>query len=164
MTDQSDTIRGYFKAHSDASSTSAASALKVTEGEILAALEGTFSTRMDGVDLLKLAEEMAGWGRLRFVVRNATAVSEMLGTLEGVRLGKGWLTVENDHFHLHVKSDDIRQVYLFHRRGDKAIKASYSVQFLNRSGEAVLKAFLLETSEGSSQVSRLEGLMERQEG
>jgi putative heme iron utilization protein len=162
MADLGEKIKDYFGARPDASSTSAASALKVAEGELLAALEGSLSTRLDGVDLLGLLKEMAGWGKLRLVVRNPAAVSEMLGTLEGVRLGKGWLTVENDHFHLHVKADELRQVYLFHRKGEEAVKPSYSVQFLDGSGGAVLKAFLLDASEGSPQLSRFEELMKRE--
>jgi putative heme iron utilization protein len=161
MAELGEKIKKYFEARPDTSLTSAASALNIGEGELLAALEGILSTRLDGVDHFGLLEEMAGWGKLRLVVRNSAAVSEMLGTLEGVRFAKGWLTVENDYFHLHVKADELRLTYLFHRRGGEGVRPSYSVQFLDNSGGAVLKVFLLETSVGSPQLSRFEKLSKR---
>jgi len=157
----SEQLRAYFAAHPEAQIASVAKAFQVTEGRVLEALEGELSIRLEDSDLLKLAEEMACWGRIRLVVRNQSAVSEMLGSLEGVRLSKGWLTVENDHFHLHVQAEEIREVYLLFKIGHQTQRPSYSVQFLNRSGEAVLKAFLLETSEDSQQVVRFKRLDRR---
>jgi len=155
----SERLRSYLTSHPEAQIAGVAKEFHVTEGKVLAAVEGELSTRLKEFELFELAEEMASWGRVRLVVRNGVAVSEMLGSLEGVRLSQGWLTVENDHFHLHLKADEIKEVYLLSKKGHRRERASYSVQFLDRSGAAALKVFLLETAEGSPQVAGFKKLV-----
>jgi|GEM_PF-4935000 len=156
----SQAIRGYCASHPEAQFSSVADEFCVTEGTVLAALEGEIASRLTNFDLFELAQELSTWGKLRLVIRNRAALSEMLGTLQGVRLSKGWLSVENDHFHLHLKAEEIRQIYLVRKAAPPA-RVSYSVQFLDGTGAVVLKAFLLETADGSGQVERFDGLMRR---
>ncbi|HEY5599686.1 MAG TPA: ChuX/HutX family heme-like substrate-binding protein [Candidatus Manganitrophaceae bacterium] len=95
------------------------------------------------IDWNRLSSDLPKLGKVRAVIRNESAVSEMLGSLDGLRIGKGWLTVENDHFHIHLKIEDVAEGSFVEKRGEDR-RVSYSIQFIDRGGAAVFKLFLLE--------------------
>lgn len=151
-------IRSHVAARPEASIRSVAETFRMTEGEILSALEGHLSVLLNGVDPAWLVEEMADWGRVRMVVRNGLAVSELIGTMEGARFGKGWLTLENDHFHLHFKAEQVMRIYLLRRMVPPPGRSSFSVHWLDGNGEAGLKCFLLDPDENSDGRKRFDRL------
>jgi putative heme degradation protein len=104
----------------------------------------------------RMLADLPALGKVRAVVRNESAVSEMLGTLEGCRLSKGWFTVENDHFHLHLKAENVAEGYFV----EKGVGESLSVQLADRQGTIILKFFLLEKGADRPQRRRYEALKE----
>jgi putative heme degradation protein len=112
----------------------------------------------------RLLADLPPLGKVRLVVRNESAVSEMLGTLEGCRIGKGWFTVENDHFHLHLKSEDVVEGYFLEKKKEGGEGISRSIQLVNREGRIVLKLFLLEKEAASQQARQYEKLKEAYAG
>ncbi len=114
-------------------------------------------------DWSRLPADLPPLGRLRLVVRNESAVSELLGTLEGGRIGKSWFTVENEHFHLHLKSEDISEGYFVEKKKEGG-GISRSIQLVDRRGEIVLKLFLLDKEGSSPQVREFQKLKEAYAG
>jgi putative heme degradation protein len=108
----------------------------------------------------RLLVDLPTLGRVRLVIRNQSAVSEMLGALDGCRLSKGWFTVENEHFHLHLKADDVIEGYFVEKIKEGKEGVSRSIQLVSREGQIVLKLFLLEKEPGSSQGRLYEKLKE----
>lgn len=79
------------------------------------------------------------WGRLRAIVRSgAGAVSELLIHASDFGQRGDWLTIENEHFHLHIDWSQVHQAY-FLRRGDNL----RGVYFLDAAGESVFNLLLV---------------------
>lgn len=79
------------------------------------------------------------WGLLRAVVRSETgAVSELIIRTADFKQRTHWLSLENEHFHLHIDIDRISRVYWF-RLND----TSRGIYFVDARGDAVFKLFLV---------------------
>lgn len=94
-------------------------------------------------DAAAALHETRGWGRLRAVVRNGDAVSEMMLDGAELELRGDRLNAENAHFHLHIEWGRVRRAW-FVRRGDKSCGA----YFIDSLGEVVFKLLLMR-QEGS---------------
>jgi len=92
-------------------------------------------------DPLSIIEAAKHWGLLRAVVRSpAGAISELTIKASDLKQKNDWLTLENEHFHLHVNWSLVANAYLL-RRGD-----SYrGVFFTDIHGQSVFKLSLMRT-------------------
>lgn len=103
---------------------------------------GDFTAAQAGNVTLAL-NAVQGWGRLRAVVRSGDAVSELMLNGADLKMRGDKLSVENEHFHLHVDWNRVEHAWLV-RNGDK----SCGVYFIDSHGDAILK-FLLARQDGA---------------
>ena len=84
----------------------------------------------------------AHWGRLRAIVRSdAGSVSELLLNAKEFKRRGDWLTIENEHFHLHIDWSRVHHAY-FLRRGDNL----RGVYFLDAAEQSVFNLLLVRTN------------------
>ena len=84
-------------------------------------------------NMLNALQASNGFGQLRVVVRSeAGAVSEMLLNNAEYKQKEDWLSIENEHFHLHVNWSQVSQGW-FVRHPDKLL----GMQFFNPQSETV---------------------------
>ena len=117
-------------------------------GEILSAVSQANATDAAGEysaahvaehNMNHVFEAAQHWGRLRAVVRSgAGAVSELLIHASDFGRRDDWLTIENEHFHLHINWSQVRQAYFVKR--SNTLRGVY---FLDAAGESVFNLLLV---------------------
>jgi len=113
------------------------SAISAGTGEDVA---GEFSA-VAARDVAALLEQVRGWGKLRAVVRSGGAVSELMLDGSDLNLRGDKLSVENEHFHLHIDWSRVQRAWLV-RRSDK----SCGVHFIDEHGDSVCRILLMRTN------------------
>ncbi len=101
---------------------------------------GLFTTSaVDVKNHHELLAALPNWGKLRAVVRSAGgAIAELLIQGTDLQLKNNWLSIVNEHFHLHVDWRNARQIW-FLSRGDEA----FGIQITDPEGESLLNLWLV---------------------
>ena len=142
-------VREYLRAGNEHSLRDVARHFDSPTGEIISAISEAGPHAADGAGdytaapvlhtIASVIEAAKGWGLLRVVIRNdAAAVSELMVHASDFSLRRGWLNIENEHFHLHVDWTSIQQAWLI-RRADKL----RGVHFTDAKNETVFNLSLV---------------------
>ncbi|MDO9161979.1 MAG: precorrin-3B C(17)-methyltransferase [Methylococcaceae bacterium] len=144
-------VRGYLRETPKATLQEAASYFDRPLAEILDAVTkattddaaGVFSAQAVNIEQFDdLLSALSNWGSLRVVVRSeGGAVAELLINGADLQLNKGWLSIVNEHFHLHIDWRNARQAW-FVSRGD----AAHGLQIVNAHGDNLLNLWLVAQS------------------
>ncbi len=79
------------------------------------------------------------WGTIRAVVRStAGAVSELMINAADLTRKGDWLSIENEHFHLHIDWSQVRKIFLMQKPD-----ALYSAHFVDERGDSVFNLSLV---------------------
>ncbi|WP_347987761.1 precorrin-3B C(17)-methyltransferase [Methylomonas sp. AM2-LC] len=90
-----------------------------------------------------LLDKLPNWGKLRAVVRSAGgAIAELLIQGQNLQLKNNWLSLVNEHFHLHVDWQKAHKIWFLSRSAE-----AYGIQITDPEGESLLNLWLVK--EGS---------------
>jgi len=122
-----------------------AKSLSVTEAQLIDEQLGLKSLRLT-TEFSNLLKDLVGLGYVMNLTRNEFAVHECKGEYQNVNIhGKMGLVIADDKkIDLRLFLSQWRSVYAVHEELSKSDR--YSLQFFDRSGTAVQKIFLQETS------------------
>jgi len=141
-------VRGYLRDTPKVTLQEAASYFDRPLAEILDAVTkataddtaGVFSAQAVNIEQFDdLLSAFSNWGSLRAVVRSeGGAVAELLINGADFQLNKGWLSIVNEHFHLHIDWRKAQQAW-FVSRGD----AAHGLQIVGAHGDNLLNLWLV---------------------
>ncbi len=143
-------VRKYLRSNSESSLRDVAAYFDSSSGEIISAISeanqhenedsaGEYTAALAQHKPQAIIDAAKKWGQLRAVVRNdAGATSELMVHASDFAMRGDWLSIENEHLHLHVNWLAVEQAW-FIRRGDKLC----GVHFTNDKKETVFNLSLV---------------------
>jgi len=117
----------------------------VSEGEVMAALQGETAWALDPARFEEIMQVLTEWGRVMVVVKNPYAVMESFGELGGYSKEMGYFNIQTEGIDMHIKPEGIAAIYLVNRPAPTDGMPTHSVQFFDTQGQAIFKVFLMAT-------------------
>jgi putative heme utilization carrier protein HutX len=113
----------------------------VSTFEVVRALPAELRTIVPGDKFEAVLTELTTWGEVLFIVHTADIVLECAGNIPAGNFGRGYFNLHGDSpIGGHIKADNCAHVAFVSR--PFMGRPSRSLQFFNRSGEAMFKVFV----------------------
>ncbi|MFC5068146.1 heme utilization cystosolic carrier protein HutX [Flaviflagellibacter deserti] len=127
---------------------------------VLAELPQGEATIIPGERFDDIWSEMTSWGDVLFLVHTKDVVAEITGSLPAGTHGHGYFNIHGDSpIGGHIKAENCAEIVLLDRAPGG--RRSCSVQFMNKSGDAMFKVFVRRDEEKNllaDQVAQFEAL------
>ncbi|MCB5174513.1 heme utilization cystosolic carrier protein HutX [Microvirga lenta] len=140
--------------------------LDVSLQNVLDCLPSGAALRADGGAFEDVWSDLTTWGDITFVVHTRDGVFECKGGIPPGTFGRGYFNIHGDSpIGGHIRAENCRWIYFVDRPFFG--KRSCSVQFINKTGEAMFKVFVGRNEDRSlkaDQVARFEALRDRTAG
>jgi heme iron utilization protein len=128
---------------------------------VLAELPAGEATIIPGERFDDIWSEMTSWGDVLFLVHTKDVVAEITGSLPAGTHGHGYFNIHGDSpIGGHIKAENCAEIVLLDRAPPGG-RRSCSVQFMNKSGDAMFKVFVRRDEEKNllaDQVAQFEAL------
>jgi putative hemin transport protein len=116
--------------------------LGVPEAEVIRAMPDGRAVELDAARWEALFRSFADLGDVRVLVSNSGATCEVVGRFGGFSTWGEFFNVQTDSLDLHIRPAQIAAVFAVEKPSHMNGISTFSVQFFDREGSAVLKVFL----------------------
>jgi putative heme iron utilization protein len=131
-------IHEYIIQHPGAWAIDIAAALGCTEAQALSALSD-MAWELPADYMPELLREVAVWGRVMVLIRNADAVAEVEVAADGSYLNGDWLNWIGETHNLHIRVGATRRILALVRSGKR--EPTYSFNLVNRAGHVFCRFY-----------------------
>ena len=116
--------------------------LRVSEVEILRALEGDTARELDFSRWEELIRAFEALGNVHVIVSNGATTIEVFGQFGKFTNADGFLNVRTKSLDMHIRSWELDSVFAFRKPSHLDGHESLSFQFFDKRGSAAFKVFL----------------------
>lgn len=116
--------------------------LRVSEVEIMQALEGDTALELDFSRWEEIIHAFEALGNVHVIVSNGAATIEVFGSFGKITNADGFLNIRTKSLDMHIRSWELAAVFAFRKPSHLDGYESLSFQFFDRKGNAAFKVFL----------------------
>lgn len=135
----------------------------VSTRDVVAALPEAFRTMLPGSCFDEVMTDLPSWGEVLFIVHTPDIVLECAGTIPPGSVGRGYFNLHGDSpIGGHIRYESCETIAFVSR--PFMGRSSCSIQFFNRTGEAMFKVFVRRDKERNllpEQIAKFEALRTR---
>lgn len=116
--------------------------LRISEVEIMQALEGDTARELDFTRWEELIRALEPLGDVTVIVSNGATTIEVFGQFGKFNNAQGFLNVRTNSLDMHIRGWELASVFAFRKPSHLDKHESLSFQFFDKGGNAAFKVFL----------------------